>query len=94
MNGKLPAALGALLLLVWAGLFGALGRRSDEPAASPARPPLPATHTVTPQQLTASGSLAARPLGSFTAPAHDGRRVAWPDFAADRPAVVVFVKQG
>jgi peroxiredoxin len=91
-----PTALAAVLLAGWAGLFWTTGRRSAvAPAATrPPRLAAPEKHYVTPQQLIASGALAAQSLGPVTVVGHDGRRREWKDLSGARPVVVVFIKSG
>jgi hypothetical protein len=94
-NWLLPAALVAVLLIGWAGIFWTARRSPGFPSSShPPRLPSSEKHYVTPQQLIASGSMSAQNLGPLTVVGHDGKRRDWKDLAAARPVVVVFIKRG
>jgi peroxiredoxin len=94
-NWRLPAALVAVLLAGWAGIFWLAGRGSAGlPSSSRPRLHPSDKHFVTPQQLVASGALSEQSLGSMTVVGHDGKRREWKDLAPGRPLVVVFIKRG
>jgi hypothetical protein len=82
------------LIACWLVVRLSLGRgRGGHPPRAP-RPASREKHYVTPRQLSAAGGLARRRLAPFTARAHDGRTLRWPDFAPGRPLLLVFLKAG
>jgi peroxiredoxin len=80
--------------LLWGGLLWVTYRCHGTPPAVPAAGAAPPErHYATPAQLAASGAVQRQPVGSFSAVAHDGRRLGWQDLAGRGPVVIVFVKK-
>src|SRR5205823_12857759 len=91
-NSRIALGISGTLTVGACACFVAVAR-----PPSPARTPAvtaPERHYVTPRQLTATGALARAPVGLETATDHHGQTVRWSELTADRPLVVVFIKDG
>src|SRR5437868_15353144 len=91
---RLGLTITSVAALAGALLLGLERPRSGRSELLPARPPSQERHYVTPRQLTATGVLAGMPVALGTATDHLGKTVLWSDLTADRPLVVVFIKDG